>query len=141
ILNGEMSEWFKEHAWKSDRFTRADAHQILPTHVGSISSRYNELLRDAPVNDDVHRGFRGVCDTVLTQSRSQLVSRRTDVHSSRTEVRRDILHRAPLRLAFHIKTSTDSRRPRSSNGRRTHRPAGFRIGRVSTASSSAIRRR
>src|SRR5262245_8275685 len=102
-LNGEMSEWSIEHAWKSDRFTRADAHQILPTHVGSISSRYNEVLRDAPVNHDVHGGFRGVCDTVLTQSRSQLVSRRTDVHSSRTEVMRDILHRAPLRLAFHIK--------------------------------------
>jgi hypothetical protein len=67
ILNGEMSEWSIEHAWKSDLFTRADAQQNPPTHVRSISSRYNEVLRDAPVSDDVHRGFRGVCDTVLTQ--------------------------------------------------------------------------
>ena len=52
-LETEMSEWLKEHAWKSDRFTRADAHQIPPTHVRSISSRYNEVLRDAPVSDDV----------------------------------------------------------------------------------------
>src|SRR5262245_25575960 len=62
-----MSEWFKEHAWKSDLFTRADAPQDPPTHVRSISSRYNEVLRDEPVSDDVHRGLRGVCDTVLTQ--------------------------------------------------------------------------
>src|SRR5215510_14750168 len=63
-----MSEWLKEHAWKADLFTRANAQQNPPTHVRSISSRYNEVLRDAPVSDDVHRGFRGVCDTVLTQS-------------------------------------------------------------------------
>jgi hypothetical protein len=29
-----------------------------PAHVGSISSRYNELFRDAPVSDVVHRGFQ-----------------------------------------------------------------------------------
>src|SRR5262245_51563210 len=63
-----MSEWSIEHAWKSDPFTRADAQQTPPTPVRSISSRYNELLCDTPVSDDVHRGFRGVCDTVWTQS-------------------------------------------------------------------------
>src|SRR6516165_31144 len=46
ILNGEMSEWSIEHAWKSDRFTRADAHQNPPTHVRSTTSRNNERLRD-----------------------------------------------------------------------------------------------
>ena len=62
-----MSEWLKEHAWKLTPAARADAHHIPPTHVGSISSHYNDLLRDAPASDDVHRGFLGVCDTVLTQ--------------------------------------------------------------------------
>jgi hypothetical protein len=62
----------KEHAWKLTPAARADAHQIPPAHVGSISSRYNEVLRDAPVSDVVHRGFRGVCDTVLTQNDSRL---------------------------------------------------------------------
>src|SRR5262245_37304638 len=63
-----MAEWSIAHAWKSDRFTRTDASQDPPTHVRSISSRYNEVLRDAPVSDSVHPGFRGVCDTVLTQN-------------------------------------------------------------------------
>src|SRR6516165_9404073 len=67
-----MSEWLKEHAWKSDLFTRADAHQNPSTHVRSISSRYNKVLRDAPVSDDVHGGFLGACDTVLTQSGERL---------------------------------------------------------------------
>jgi len=66
-LETEMSEWLKEHAWKSDRFTLTDPQQNPPTHGRSISSRYNEVLRDAAVSDDVHRGVRGVCDTVLTQ--------------------------------------------------------------------------
>src|SRR5262245_65223651 len=64
-----MSEWSTEHAWKSDLFTRAGASQNLPTHVRSSSSRYNEVLRDAPVSDDVHRAL---CDTVLTQRRKAL---------------------------------------------------------------------
>jgi hypothetical protein len=31
ILNGEMSEWSIEHAWKLIPLARADAHQIPPT--------------------------------------------------------------------------------------------------------------
>jgi hypothetical protein len=31
-LNGEMSEWLKEHAWKLTPLARADAHQTSPTH-------------------------------------------------------------------------------------------------------------
>ena len=73
-----MSEWSIEHAWKSDLFTPTDAQQNPPTHVRSISSRYNEVLRDAPVKDDIHRGFRGVCDTVLTQFHRTLKQAITD---------------------------------------------------------------
>jgi len=54
-----MSEWLKEHAWKSDLFTRTDAHHYASTHLRSISSRYNEVFRDTPVSDDVHPGFGG----------------------------------------------------------------------------------
>src|SRR5262245_13183565 len=67
ILNGEMSEWLKEHAWKLDRFTRADAYQIPPAHLRSTSSRNNDMQRRVPVNRGLCPGFRGVCDTVLTQ--------------------------------------------------------------------------
>jgi hypothetical protein len=63
-----MSEWSIEHAWKLTPAARADAYEIPPTHVRSSSSRYNEVLHDAAVSDVVHRGFRGVCDTVLTQN-------------------------------------------------------------------------
>src|SRR5262249_29135276 len=69
ILNGEMSEWFKEHAWKSDLFTRADAHQIPPTHSRSTTSRNINTRRGVPVNHRVDRGFGGVCDTFLTKNR------------------------------------------------------------------------
>src|SRR6476646_1891789 len=67
ILNGEMSEWLKEHAWKLIPSARADAHRSPPTHFRSTTSRNNDLLRRVPVNDGIAPGFRGVCDTVLTQ--------------------------------------------------------------------------
>src|SRR5262249_37590717 len=67
-----MSEWFKEHAWKAVLLTLTDAQQHASTHVRSSRSRNNEVLRDVPVSGDVHRGFRGVCDTVLTQQLNQL---------------------------------------------------------------------
>jgi hypothetical protein len=69
ILSGEMSEWLKEHAWKLIPLARADAHQNAPTHSGSTTSTNNDLLQRVPVNDRVAPGFRGVCDTVLTQRR------------------------------------------------------------------------
>ena len=69
ILSGEMSEWSIEHAWKLTPAARADAHEIPPTHSRSTTSRYNELRRRVPVNHGVNPGFRGVCDTVLTQRR------------------------------------------------------------------------
>jgi hypothetical protein len=69
-LNGEMSEWLKEHAWKSTLSARADAHQIVRTHFPINNFRCNNLRRYVPVNDALHQGFRGVCDTVLTQRRT-----------------------------------------------------------------------
>src|SRR4051812_31427720 len=74
-----MSEWSIEHAWKLTPAARVDAHQNPPTHHRSISSRYNEVLRDTPVSDDVHPGFRGVCDTVLTQKLNALRTMRVAV--------------------------------------------------------------
>ena len=62
-----MSEWLKEHAWKSDRFTRADAYQIPPTHSRSTTSRNTDTRRHVLVNHRVDRGLEGVCDTALTQ--------------------------------------------------------------------------
>src|SRR5215472_2563863 len=68
-IETEMSEWLKEHAWKSDLFTRADAHQIPPTHSRSTTSRNIDTRLRVLVNHRVDPGFRGVCDTVLTQNR------------------------------------------------------------------------
>src|SRR5215510_13904545 len=67
-----MSEWFKEHAWKSTPLARADAHQIPPTHSRSTTSRNIDTRRHVRVNHRVDRGFEGVCDTVLTQRRETL---------------------------------------------------------------------
>ena len=50
ILNGEMSEWLKEHAWKASPSTDADAQQISPTHSPSTTSRYNDVHRTVPIN-------------------------------------------------------------------------------------------
>jgi len=69
-LETEMSEWLKEHAWKSTLSARADAHQIVRTHFPINNFRCNNLRRYVPVNDALHQGFRGVCDTVLTQRRT-----------------------------------------------------------------------
>ena len=55
-------------------FARADAHQIPPTQFRSTTSRNNDLLQRIPVNDGVAPGFRGVCDTVLTQFADSLTS-------------------------------------------------------------------
>ena len=63
-----MSEWLKEHAWKSTPPARADAHQIVPTHSPINNFRYNNLRRHLPVNDALRQGFRGVSDTDLTQN-------------------------------------------------------------------------
>jgi hypothetical protein len=69
VLNGEMLERSIRHAWKLTPLARADAHQIPPTHCRSTTFRNNDLLCRVPVNGGVAPGFRGVCDTVLTQFR------------------------------------------------------------------------
>src|SRR6476660_8656787 len=76
-----MSEWLKEHAWKLNPLARADAHQIAPTLSRSTTSRNNDLLQRVPVNDGVAPGFRGVCDTVLTQNPNALRAMRSGVRS------------------------------------------------------------
>jgi len=53
ILNGEMSEWLKEHAWKLIPLARADAHRNAPTHSRSTTSCNNDMPRRGPVNHDV----------------------------------------------------------------------------------------
>src|SRR5262245_24781994 len=66
---GEMSEWLKEHAWKSTPPARADALQNAPTHLRINDFRNCDTRRRVPVNHCVDRGFRGVCDPVVTQNR------------------------------------------------------------------------
>jgi hypothetical protein len=53
ILNGEMSEWLKEHAWKLIPFARADAHRNALTHFPPTSSCNNDVLPWIPVNHGV----------------------------------------------------------------------------------------
>src|SRR5215510_634980 len=77
-----MSEWLKEHAWKSDLFTRADAHQILRTHPPSTTSLNIDTRRSVPVNHRVDRGVEGVCDTVLTQSGFALRRTHNDAYAA-----------------------------------------------------------
>ena len=48
ILNGEMSEWLKEHAWKLIPLARADAHRNPPTHSRSTTSRNNDVHQTCP---------------------------------------------------------------------------------------------
>jgi hypothetical protein len=67
-----MSEWLKEHAWKLNLLARADAHQIPPTHFRFNDFRYIDVRRCVPVNEGITPGFRGVCDTVLTQEPNAL---------------------------------------------------------------------
>ena len=70
----------KEHAWKLLPLARADAHRIPPTQFRSTTSRNNDLLQRVPVNDGVCPGFRGVCDTVLTQNAFPVIEIAADAH-------------------------------------------------------------
>ena len=67
ILNGKMSEWFKEHAWKSTPAARADAHQTPPTQFRINEFRNINTRGRVLVSDALLQGLRGVSDTVLTQ--------------------------------------------------------------------------
>jgi hypothetical protein len=53
ILNGEMSEWLKEHAWKLIPATRADAQRDAPTRSPSTTSRNNDMHRGIPVTEGI----------------------------------------------------------------------------------------
>src|SRR5262245_16613485 len=52
-----MSEWFKEHAWKSTLLARTDAHELPPTHSRSTTSRNIDTRRYVLVNHHVDRGL------------------------------------------------------------------------------------
>jgi hypothetical protein len=54
-----MSEWLKEHAWKSILLTRADADQVPPTQFRINDFRNINVGRRVPVNYRVDRGFEG----------------------------------------------------------------------------------
>ena len=92
-LNGEMAEWLKAHAWKLNLHARADAYQIPPTQFRFNDFRNIDVRRRVPVNDDVAPGFRGVCDTVLTQRGFRLprthINQHRVVRSERARMRID----------------------------------------------------
>ena len=140
-----MSEWLKEHAWKLIPFTRADAHQIPPTHFRSTTSRNNDVLQRVHVNRGVCPGFRGVCDTVLTQSRFLFKRRHTDAHGL---VHSDLAVSPALdRLIARRRRSTAAwrreaqSRMRQKNGALKKFRRFARAGRVCVRSTSGIVRR
>ena len=45
----------------------ARAHQIPPTQFQTTTFRNIDMRRHPLLRDAVHRGFMGLCDTVLTQ--------------------------------------------------------------------------
>jgi hypothetical protein len=57
--HGEMSEWLKEHAWKSTSAARADTHQLPPTQFRINDFRNLDVRRCVPVHRGVCRGFQG----------------------------------------------------------------------------------
>jgi hypothetical protein len=91
-----MAEWLKAHAWKSTPAARADAHPFLPTHSPIKKFRDNNARRHVPVNDALHQGFRGVCDTVLTQSGFELTQTHIDEHQVIRAQRRVRSHGEPF---------------------------------------------
>src|SRR5438045_9571746 len=74
-----MAECAMAHACKLTPAARADAHQIPPTHFPSTTSHNNDVYRHIPVSDGICPGFRGVCDTVLTQFSDLLAPVRLDL--------------------------------------------------------------
>jgi hypothetical protein len=67
-----MAEWSIAHAWKSTLRARADALQIPPMHFPFNNFRNSDINRRIPATDALFQGFRGVCDTVLTQEPTEV---------------------------------------------------------------------
>jgi hypothetical protein len=59
ILNGEMSEWSIEHAWKLIPLARADAHRNAPTHSRSATSRNKRCASEWPRKSRCLTGVSG----------------------------------------------------------------------------------
>src|SRR5690348_16109964 len=102
-----MSEWLKEHAWKLTPAARADARRNPPTHLRSATSRNNDVHARIPLNAGVDPGFRGVCDTVLTQNSNALRAIRIDVRPHALHYRRGFpaLRRPERQIESETKTS------------------------------------
>ena len=83
-----MSEWLKEHAWKLIPAARTNSHRSAPTHSPSTTSRNNDAHRRVPINHGVCPGFRGACDTVLTQLARRVTPTNTETYR-RVEPRSD----------------------------------------------------
>ena len=56
ILNGEMSEWSIEHAWKALRWNSVETYRITFFAVVSTTSLLGGLSPCLPVSDGVCRG-------------------------------------------------------------------------------------
>ena len=59
ILNGEMSEWSIEHAWKLMPVAPSDAHRHAPTYSLATTSATSMCLRVSPQVTVLDRGLRG----------------------------------------------------------------------------------
>ena len=130
ILNGEMSEWLKEHAWKLIPLARADAHQNPPTHSRSTTSRNIDMRRRVPVNHGVCPGFQGACDTVLTQNSVTVSAIRTDVRRYAwrcDQLRGCIPCQVPLLSWAATVVPAEALRPRGIDGDRCANTQGARL--------------
>ena len=58
ILNGEMSEWLKEHTWKAKRASDIKRSRITSTHTRSATYSSKTIAWYASVNLDVRRGSK-----------------------------------------------------------------------------------
>src|SRR5262245_8653055 len=111
-----MSEWFKEHAWKSTPSARANAHQILPSHVRSTTSRNSDVHHCVPTNRGVCLWFYEVCDTVLTQNRFLLRSRilrELRLQPTKTNTHHARRLRRPCQWLYEFNSGCDRQRPDS----------------------------
>jgi len=55
ILNGEMSEWSIEHAWKSNRAKRIEQHRNAPKRNRFTDFLFQNVARCDAVNSGVRR--------------------------------------------------------------------------------------
>src|SRR5262245_59188369 len=74
ILNGEMSEWLREHAWKTKRTSATEPLQSVSTHTRSATSPSRTITPCASVNLDVLRGSEGHVSQSCHNGRAHLAA-------------------------------------------------------------------